>query len=146
VILCGPCALTTSRFLILAPSIWDEPEPESEPSTKPEPEPEPESYLVVDFDKLVLAHVREPDRRALRQTKAGRRGGLHALEIEFYIDEHGQVVKAKHVRGDKELARVYIKTALGWQFDPYEYNGRATRVVTKQQIMVDLDRELDEPA
>lgn len=114
------------------------------PAREPDDAAKTAPGLHVPFEALRPRSNQPPSRRALLATRAGRVGGLQVIELEYCVDKTGDVNDTKHVRGDRELAHLYIEAARHWNFTPHEFESQRVRVCTTQIIVVDLDG--DEPA
>jgi hypothetical protein len=93
----------------------------------------------VKFQALEPLDTPEPTLQQLARTAAGRKGGTAILELRYCVDEQGKVVDAERVRGDEQLARLYIKHMARWRFAPYKIDGRKTRVCTTQYFRVSFE-------
>ncbi|MDQ3755816.1 MAG: energy transducer TonB [Acidobacteriota bacterium] len=75
-------------------------------------------------------------------------GAQGTVEVEVVINENGEVISAKAVRGHPLLHQASVEAARQWQFKPTEVDGKPAKVtgrVTFNFVLPEKEREPDAP-
>jgi hypothetical protein len=103
-------------------------------------EPEQDRALRVPVSSLKPIRTPHPPAGKLQDIGVTHEQTKVMFSIDFCVDEEGRVVDAELDRSKDAIARLYLDYVKRWRFEPYEVDGRKTRVCTKQRFRLDLER------
>lgn len=93
--------------------------------------------LRVSFAKLRPISAPEPRRELIAELFAEFGVEAQELILEYCVDEHGKIAgPIQFSIENPEVVAIYRTRMAKWRFEPYQVDGRAVRVCTKQRIVL----------